>query len=223
MALRYAEQGRLTGRDFNELMERQFSFYRTTKRATMAALASTEFEPAQLEAANRDRAYTRKIIRRYAEEIGLENKRRAPDRYGKTEMSPTTSMVIDSLLLGDTVRASAAIRTHLNRLETRDEIDRSMLAIRSAIRSAQPTRVSVSPSQRERADFLAWAEGRISARSYQRILELDDRYTAAARELGLMSRPDPRLIAQQRRAQALGSRTVENVDAYLRRNRIRLQ
>ncbi|WLD56872.1 hypothetical protein NFC81_09025 [Salinispirillum sp. LH 10-3-1] len=223
MALRSAEQGGLTARDWNEFAEGQLSLYRTARRATLTSLQFTDFDAAQLEQARRDRTYTRTIIRRYANEIGLENKRRAPDRYGKTEMSNTNQRVIDALLLGDSQRAAAIVADHVSGMQTRGEIESALTSVKAAVRSAMPTRVSLSPSQRERTDFLAWAEHNLSERGFDRIKELDDAYHHAAVAAGLMARQDnPSTIAQQRRQLAQRGIEVSDPLSYLRRQGVRV-
>lgn len=199
--MRFWEQdGRLTARDIDDIAAQQVSLYRTGKRATLKGLSTiTDLREAQLEAARRDRAYVRKLTRRYAAEAGIEGKRRAPDRIGATAMTPTNRRITEALLLGDAATAQSIVREHLATLETREDMDRALASIRGAVRAYQPARVSIAPSAAERASFLAWAEGRVGDANYQRLLRIDQQYTEAAVAAGILPRERPGQVRRQAR------------------------
>ena len=221
LGMRAFDQKRLTSKDLSDFLDSNISIWRTTKRASLnMAAGAVDFDLAQLEVANRDRSYTRKITRRYADEIGLENRRRAPSSLAATEMTPANRALIDAALLGDSERMKAVVRDQLRRAKTPQDVDRMMTSMRATLRAAQPTRVSVSPSQRERQDFLAWAKERMPDSSYQRIVELDDRYMKAAIAAGLMNPPNQRQINRDRVRNARASVEFQSDrarDAYIRR------
>lgn len=199
MALRFFDQKTLTAKDFDEYLSGMFSLYRTGKRASLNMLAgSVDLDIAQLEAANRDRSYIRKITRRYADDIGLENRRRAPSSIARTEMSPANRALIDAALLGDSERMKVIVRDQLRKANSPHDVDRMMTSMRAALRAAQPARVSISPSERERQDFLEWAKDRLPEASYARIFDLENRYTQAAIAAGLMQPPNRRQVMRDR-------------------------
>ncbi len=224
IVLRSAEQRKLTGRDVDEIASQQLSIYRTLRRASLAGLShTTDWDAARLEMLNRDRNYTRQMIRRYADEIGLENRRMASGRFGKTPMSPVNANLVDAIMLGQPERAQAIMYNHLVTLNTPADVDRALTSMRAAVRARQPVRVSQSPSERERRAFLQWVEGRVGDENYQRIVDLDQQYRSAAIEAGLMRPENLRNIRRQEVRFEQGNRelTPAALEAYLRRQRIR--
>lgn len=221
LGLILAEQGTITKKDMDKLAD-TVSIYRTSKRAALGAADSVgiNFDLARLEGIRRDRNDVRRYIRRYSNEIGLENKRRAPERYGKTEMSPINSALIESALLGQPERMKAIIRKHLESLKTPGEVQSALTSMRSAIRSAQPIRVSLSPSIRERAEFLKWAEENLTDSDYQKMIEMDRAYVEAATAAGLMTKSRRNELARQERRHRTLSREFNSDRArenFLRR------
>ncbi|WP_332399316.1 hypothetical protein [Vibrio metschnikovii] len=200
LGLILAEQGTITKKDIDKLAD-TISIYRTTKRGVLGAADNVGlgFDVARLEGIRRDRNDIRRYIRRYSNDIGLESKRRAPERYGKTEMSPINGALIEAALLGQPERMKAIVRKHLESLKTPSEVQSALTSMRSAIRSAQPIRVSLSPSIRERAEFLKWAEENLTDPDYQKMIEMDRAYVEAATAAGLMTKSRRNELARQER------------------------
>ncbi|MBC5832232.1 LPD5 domain-containing protein [Vibrio metschnikovii] len=200
LGLILAEQGTITKKDIDKLAD-TISIYRTTKRGVLGAADNVGlgFDVARLEGIRRDRNDIRRYIRRYSNDIGLESKRRAPERYGKTEMSPINGALIEAALLGQPERMKAIVRKHLESLKTLSEVQSALTSMRSAIRSAQPIRVSLSPSIRERAEFLKWAEENLTDPDYQKMIEMDRAYVEAATAAGLMTKSRRNELARQER------------------------
>lgn len=193
IGMRFFEQGSLDWRDLHDFTESQWSLYRTWNRAGLMGLSHvSDWRQAQWEAAQRDRRYVRKMVRRYSDDIGLESKRRAPDRIGHTEMTPYNRRINKALLLGEAERARQIAMEALEGAETRDEFDRTMMSLQASVRAYQPARVVESPSEKERRDFLRWVENRVGPDSFQRIQRIDSTYREAAMRAGLMSRRSPK-------------------------------
>ena len=193
IGMRLFEQGTLDWRDLHDFTESQWSLYRTWNRAGLMGLSHvSDWRQAQWEAAQRDRRYVRKMVRRYSDDIGLESKRRAPDRIGHTDLTPYNRRINKALLLGEAERARQIALEALEGAETRDEFERTMMALQASTRAYQPARVFESPSEKERRDFLRWAENRVGPDSFQRIQRIDSTYREAAMRAGLMSRRSPK-------------------------------
>ncbi|WP_018865146.1 hypothetical protein [Thioalkalivibrio sp. ARh3] len=192
ISMRLFEQGSLDWRDLHDFTESQWSLYRTWNRAALMGMSHvSDWRQAQWEVAQRDRRYVRKMVRRYSDDIGLENKRRAPDRIGHTEMTPYNRRIHKALLLGEPERARQVALEALEQAETREEFDRTMMSLQASVRAYQPARVFESPSEKERRDFMRWAEDRVGPESFQRIQRIDSTYREAAMKAGLMSRRSP--------------------------------
>lgn len=221
LGLILAEQGTITKKDIDKLAD-TISIYRTTKRGVLGAADNVGlgFDVVRLEGIRRDRNDIRRYIRRYSNDIGLESKRRAPERYGKTEMSPVNSALIEAALLGQPERMKAIMRKHLESLKTPGEVQSALTSMRSAVRSAQPIRVSLSPSIRERAEFLKWAEDNLTDSDYQKMIEMDRAYVDAATAAGLMTKSRRNELARQERRHRTLTREFDSERArenFLRR------
>jgi hypothetical protein len=209
IVLRATEQGKITARDLDEIATQQVSFYRAGKRASLGALSTiSDADPVMVEQFRRDRAYVRRVGRRYADEMGIEARRRAPDRVGKTPMSPINADIVEAIALGKPAAAREIMERHLATLTTKDEMDKAVTSMRGAVRAGQPIRILGSPSERERKDFLAWAERKLAPDKVARINRVDDAYRSAAEQSGLMNPQAPGRLDRDRTRSEFNTRDL---------------
>lgn len=169
----FDQKGEGIGRALDDFVTQNVSMYRTGKRLGGLLVGSEK------EQATRDVAFTKKMTRRYADERGIEAKRRAPSDTVATPMTPVNKDINDALILGD---AHAARQTALEYLRKLDKPERksAIASMKSSIRFRQPTTVSVAPSAAQRRDFLTWAKANLMDEEYQRIIAIEQRYSKAS-------------------------------------------
>lgn len=192
LLMRAAEQGTLTRRDIDDVLTQTVSQYRTGKRVGLTSLDQlTEgIREVELEALRRDKSYARKMARRYADENDIVNERRMPARFAKTPMSPINRKVYEEVMLGNHQTVRMLIKQELMDTEKYPEIDdvnKAMLSIRGAVRARDPIRISASPSDEERYQFMEWLKDRVGEENYTRVERVGDQYRETAAKAGLMS------------------------------------
>ncbi|MCC5904024.1 MAG: hypothetical protein JJT87_19105 [Halomonas sp.] len=185
---RWMEQdGRLYAADLNQVVERQISLYRTSKRG-LAALGNQvgfEVDFIQLEQARRDLQYIRKAARRFASESGIEATRTSSGRFGLTENTAANREIVNAILIGDGRRAAALVDAALDATQTKEEELRRKQSIRSMVRARHPVQLGGPASEEEVYLFLDWAEERLPASRAQFVREVIERYESAAYNAGL--------------------------------------
>ena len=181
------DQGKLTAADVDELVQNQWSMYRTGKRlaGTVAMNLAPDTTFGLAEQARRDRAWARKMARRFADEAGIEAGRRAPDAPIFTENTPMNRAIKDALLVGDAERARAEALAGFEGLRSRAEIDNLKASIQSSVRMFRPALVMESQSAFVAKRFLDWAAANLTAEGYERLRRIDSTYMDAAKEAGL--------------------------------------
>lgn len=181
------DQGKLTARDFDEILEANLSFYRATKRMGLASMDAigADFREVKRFAAQKEIREIREYGRRYSESMDMEFKRRtAPGTFAATPMTPVNKAVADALLLGDAARARVIFNRALRGMSPAER-QKAMASVRAAVRNRQPIQVAgSSPNQEERKAFLLWARKTLPREKYQLILRVDRRYRMAARRAG---------------------------------------
>ena len=180
---RSIDQGRLTARDLDEIVENSFSFYRANKRIGLAAMDAIgiDFREVRRFAAQKEIREVQEYGRRYSEAMDIEFKRRtAPGAFAATPMTPVNKAIADALQQGDAARARLLVREAVSGLRG-EERDRVEASIRSSARNRQPIQIGGSaPSQDERMRFLRWARTNLPAEKYQMILRSDRNYRRTA-------------------------------------------
>lgn len=181
------DQGKLTAADVDELVQNQWSMYRTGKRlaGTVAANLAPDSTFGAAEQARRDRAWARKMARRYADEAGIEAGRRAPDAPIYTENTPMNRAIKDALLVGDAERARAEAEAGFEGLRSRTDIDNMKASIQSSVRMFRPALVMESQSAFVAKRFMDWAKANLTAEGYKRLHRIDSTYMDAAKASGL--------------------------------------
>jgi hypothetical protein len=185
--MKLMDQGTVVGHDWQKLAE-GLSLYRAgTRAAETVAINATDSEFGRLAQAQRDRHWARKIARRYADETGIEGKRRAPDEPTFTENTPSNRRIKDALLLGETERAKAILLERLAEIEdpTPAKLDSLVASVRSAVRSGRPALVVEAQSNAEAQEFLGWAKDNLTPEGYARLERIDKTYMRAARRSGI--------------------------------------
>ena len=181
------DQGRLTASDVDELVQNQWSMYRTGKRllGTVAAELVPDSAFGLAEQARRDRAWARKMARRFADEAGIEAGRRAPDSPIFTENTPMNRAIKDALLVGDAERARAEALAGFDGLRSRTAIDNMKASIQSSVRMFRPALVMESQSAFVAKRFMDWARANLTAEGFERLHRIDSTYMDAAKRAGL--------------------------------------
>lgn len=182
------EQGRFPyAEDFDQVINRNFSLYRTSKRglAAIGNQAGFEAEFMQLEQARRDLQYIRKAARRFASESGIDATRTATGRFGLTENTAENREIVNAIMIGDGARAAALVEAALDATQTREEEMRRKQSIRSVVRARHPVQLGGPASQEEIDMFLEWAEDRLPASRARFVMEAVERYDDTAWRAGL--------------------------------------
>jgi hypothetical protein len=190
LGMRLFEQGGLSGRDIDNFIMGNVALYRTTKRAASTELAGlTNWREMHFEAAKKDVAFVQKMTRLYADDVGIEARRRSTGRFGATENTIFNTKVYEAILLGDAQRARLMVREHLRdreRFANPAERRNARQSLNSSIRTRDPARVGASPSDATRVQFLRWAKENTTAEEYARIKRVSDQYRTTARRAGLL-------------------------------------
>lgn len=182
------EQGRIPyAADFDQVINRNFSLYRTGKRGIAALGNQTGFEAdfIQLEQARRDLQYIRKAARRFAGESGIEATRTSSGRFGLTENTAANREIVNAILIGDGRRAAALVDAELDATQTKEEEIRRKQSIRSAVRARHPVQLGGPASEEEVYLFLDWADERLPASRARFVREVIERYENASYNAGL--------------------------------------
>lgn len=183
---RIIEQGTLTSKDVDDVVNKTFSLYRGYKKLGLRGLevVGADIDASNLQAVRRDIGYIRQTARRYAEEAGIEAKQTSQGRFAKTPRSPVNTAVSEAILLGDSARAKLIAQQAMVGL-TSAEKESYRASLRAAVRNRQPIMIAGSPSQAEREAFLKWARKNVSPANYQRILQMDAEYRRTAIRAGI--------------------------------------
>lgn len=215
--LKLIDQGSLDGDDVFRIAEDGLSLFRTGRRlAETVAMHTSDSQFGRQAQAQRDRYWARKIARRYADEAGIEAKRRAPEYGVFTANTPTNRKVKDALLLGDAERAKELLSARLHELDPRtaESIQQTLASVRGAVRAGRPALVMESQSGYETEQFLAWAESRLTAEGFARLKRIDKTYMDAARRSGIW-RPQP--VDTVKKQVSKRPLSDDMADAYIRR------
>lgn len=193
------DQGGLTAKDVDQAIQGQWSMYRTARRlagtTAMYALPDTEF--AKLEQAHRDRAWARKMARRYADETGIEAKKRAPDEPVYTANTPINGEIKEALLVGDVERAKQIAQKHLESFRTKKDIDNAKASIMGSVRAFRPALVFEAQSAYQAEEFKAWAKANLTEQGYARLTRVDDAYMKAAKDSGIWDWKEPKMAKER--------------------------
>lgn len=180
------EQGRITGKDLSEVLERSLAIYRANKRLTTGVMAElgSEWKHARLEAARRDRRFIQKTVRRFAEEYDIQKKRTSIGRIGATPMTPINKQLYDALVLGNSEQVRQIVSETIRNAKPEDwkKVRASMMA---SARARQPLSINGTINEIERAIFYSWAMKNLSRASYERIRQADLKYRVAMVQAGL--------------------------------------
>lgn len=182
------DQGKITARDLDEIAETTMSFYRASKRTTLAAMDTIGSDAREVRrfAAQKEIREVREYGRRYSEAMDIEFKRTsAPGAFASTPMTPVNKSITDALHQGDVARARLLIRNALKGLRGKEK-ERVEASIRSSARNRQPIQIGGSaPNKQELRDFMRWSRQNLPAEKYQMIRRTDLRYKRAATKAGI--------------------------------------
>jgi hypothetical protein len=186
---RLREQGKLTGKDIDEIAESTIALYRANKRIGLSSLDAVgiEFNQVKEWAAEKQIRRMRKYSRMYADDREIEGRQRSPDgRVSKTPMSPLNRDITLALRRGDAGQAKLIMDTALKGAATKEEREAMMASIQSSVRFRQPLSISGRPpSSDERADFFNWARRNAPPHRYESMRKMDEEYRRAAARLGV--------------------------------------
>ena len=186
---RLREQGKLTGKDIDEIAESTIGLYRANKRIGLSSLDAVgiEFNQVKEWAAEKQIRRMRKYSRMYADDREIEGRQRSPDgRVSKTPMSPLNRDITLALRRGDAGQAKLIMDTALKGAATKEEREAMMASIQSSVRFRQPLSISGRPpSSDERADFFNWARRNAPPHRYESMRKMDEEYRRAAARLGV--------------------------------------
>ena len=186
---RLREQGKLTGKDIDEIAESTIALYRANKRIGLSSLDAVgiEFNQVKEWAAEKQIRRMRKYSRMYADDREIEGRQRSPDgRISKTPMSPLNRDITLALRRGDAGQAKLIMDTALKGAATKEEREAMMASIQSSVRFRQPLSISGRPpSSDERADFFNWARRNAPPHRYESMRKMDEEYRRAAARLGV--------------------------------------
>jgi hypothetical protein len=188
LGMRWYEQGKLTGRDISEVAEQSVALYRANKRMAATAIDAIggDHKLAKIEMFRRDRMFTRKIVRQFASEFDIVNKRTKAGRMGTTPMTPINKDLYDALITNNPGQARLIVREHLKDLRGEDR-KKAMLSMQASARAKQPLNINGSINDRERHEFYRWARKNMSRSTYMRVREADVNYRKAMVRAGLLS------------------------------------
>lgn len=182
------EQGRFPyAEDFDQVINRNFSLYRTSKRglAALGSQAGFDADFVQLEQARRDLQYIRKAARRFANESGIDATRTATGRFGLTENTAENREIVNAITIGDGRRAAALVDAALDATQTREEELRRKQSIRSVVRARHPVQLGGPASQEEIDLFLDWVDDRLPRSKAQFVKDMIEQYDDATWRAGL--------------------------------------
>lgn len=183
---RYLEQGRLHATDLDQVVERNLSIYRTSKRglAAVGRQAGVESDFVALEQVRRDLQYVRKAARRFADETGIDATRTATGRFGLSENTATNRKIVDALLIGNGAQAREIIREELRNTPP-EERQARLQSIRSTVRARQPVQLGGPASEAEVLAFRRWAKKKLPPSRAELVERMIVDYERAKRQAGL--------------------------------------
>lgn len=200
------EQGKVDGRNVDELLRSQVSQYRTGKQlaARLNNVLGADIKALALESRRQDLQWLRGVTNRYNDQIGVQSTRTAIGRVGKSEETPFRASVKEALLLGDKAEARRLVREHFAGMSAEQKKVR-MTALIASIRASQPIKAGYG-SEAMRENFLDWAKQNLSPGDFWRVRQIDDIYRKTAIAVGLMKPvrdiSDADLIEAMRKIQA---------------------
>ena len=187
LIMRGVEQGKLTGKDFEQVAERTIAIYRANKRLTATAINELnigEFRFAKIEQARRDTMEVRHQARRFADDVGIDARRTMTGRIGRTEFSPENQAIYDAIVAGDGQRARILVREALAKVDPADRQKR-LQSIKASIRARHPVQIGGPATRQQQAQFRAWARQNLPPSKVSLIEETLNRYDRTARLAGL--------------------------------------
>jgi len=189
LTTRWMEQGKLTGKDIEQVTEQSLAIYRANKRLTTKAMSEfgSEWKHAKLEEHRRERQFTRKIVRQFAKEYDIPAKRTLSGRLGHTPMSPINKQMYDALVMGNPEQVRLINANTLKSLKG-DARKKAIASMKASARARQPLSINGSINDRERYEFYRWAKKNLSPGSYLRIREVDVNYRRTMVRTGLASK-----------------------------------
>lgn len=184
----WEQDGRLTAADIDDIMAGQARAYATGKAALARALSVADADIAwqQNELARQDAAWLNSVTRRYADELGVQNRRMGFTRIGKTPQSRHYDAVHRALLRGDGEAARAAVVEYLAGYADSAARQTALKSLAASVRGRQPVKVGGSAGYEREQLFLEWAQKNLAPADVARIQEINRRYKETATRMGLM-------------------------------------
>jgi hypothetical protein len=187
LLLRLWEQETLTASDIDDVMRGQVRAYATGKAAAARALdvLGADFRWQENELARQDVSWLNSVTRRYADELGVQNRRMGFSRIGKTPQSRYYDEVNRALLRGDSEGVRAAIDSYLATFTDADAKRAALKSLAASVSGRRPIKVGSAGEEREQL-FLAWAGKNLSPSDMARVQDIDRRYKETAVRMGLL-------------------------------------
>jgi hypothetical protein len=196
--MRLVEQGTLTKSDLDDILRGQVRMYATGKAALARALSvvGAEQQWQENELARQDVSWLNSVTRRYADEIGVANRRMDFSRIGKTEQSRYYDEVNRALLRGDLAGTRDAVNIYLAQFKDEEARSMALRSLSASVLSRRPIKVGSAGAEREQM-FMAWAQRNLSPEDLTRVQDIDSRYKETAIQAGLMKPSGTRQLSPQ--------------------------